>query len=327
MEFADIKMRPTRPDDYCTKSTACKPAAGEPTMFLAFLDKIMGGDKEMIAYLRRVFGYCCTGSTKEHVMFFFFGTGANGKSVLLSTIAGILGDYHKTAPIETFTEQHGSTSHPTELAGFMGARLVTAIETEEGRRWNESRIKALTGGDKISARFMRQDFFEFTPQFKLIVAGNRKPSLRTVDEAMRRRLHMVPFSVTIPPEERDLDLAEKLKAEWPKILTWMIMGCREWYEIGLRPPAAVIDATDEYFEAEDAISNWIEDRCELKPRNWEASGLLFASWKSWAEAASEPVGSQKAFSQKLVARADIIPEKSGHAKTRGFRGICLLENA
>jgi putative DNA primase/helicase len=228
----NLNLRPHQREDYCTKSTAVTAAEGEPALFLAFLDKIMDGDKEMVAYLQRVFGYCCTGATTEHAMFFFYGAGSNGKSVLLSTIAGILGDYHKTASIETFTAQTGS-SHPTDLAHLMGARLVTSIETEEGRRWAESKIKALTGGDAISARFMRQDFFTFKPQFKLIVAGNHKPSLRTVDEAIKRRLHMVPFAVTIPAEERDIDLAEKLKAEWPQILNWMIHGCLEWQHIGL----------------------------------------------------------------------------------------------
>ena len=142
--------------------------------------------------------------------------GVNGKSVLLSTIAGLLGDYHKTAPIETFTASNADR-HPTDLPGLRGARLVTATETEEGRRWAEARIKQLTGGDMISARFMRQDFFEFSPAFKLVIAGNHKPSLRSVDEAIRRRFHLIPFGVTIPAGERDGELADKLRTEWPGI--------------------------------------------------------------------------------------------------------------
>src|SRR5262249_4902153 len=150
----------------------------------------------------RLLGYALTGLTIEHALFFLYGTGANGKSVLMSTVAGILGSYHRTAPIETFTAST-SERHPTDLAGLRGARLVTAVETEEGRRWAESKIKALTGGDRIAARFMRQDFFEFTPQFKLVIAGNHKPGLRSVDEAIRRRFNLVPFTVTIPKAERD----------------------------------------------------------------------------------------------------------------------------
>jgi putative DNA primase/helicase len=123
---------------------------------------------------------------------------------------------------------------------------VTAIETEEGRRWDEAKIKALTGGDRIAARFMRQDFFEYVPAFKLVIAGNHKPSLRSVDESIRRRFNLLPFTVTIPPEERDRDLPEKLKAEWPGILRWMIQGCLEWQRLGLAPPQAVRDATAAY---------------------------------------------------------------------------------
>ena len=156
------------------------------------------------------------------------------QNVFLDAIAGMLGDYHRTAPIETFTAG-ASDRHPTELAGLRGARLVTAIETEEGRRWAEAKIKALTGGDKIAARFMRQDFFESTPQFKLMIAGNHKPGLRSVDEAIRRRFHLVPFTVTIPPDERDRTSMET-QAEWPGILAWMIEGCLEWQRTGLAPP-------------------------------------------------------------------------------------------
>ena len=156
-------------------------------------------------------GYGLTGLTREHALFFGYGTGANGKGVLLSTVAGVLGEYHQTAPIETFTASNGDR-HPTDLAGLRGARLVSATETEEGRRWAESRIKQLTGGDMVAARFMRQDFFEYLPAFKLFIAGNHKPSLRSVDEAIRRRFHLIPFAVTIPPEERDPDLDQKLES-------------------------------------------------------------------------------------------------------------------
>jgi putative DNA primase/helicase len=230
-------VRPHNPLDYATKITAVGPR-GDCPRFLAFLERITGGDRELIAYLQRVLGYSLTGLTREHALFFCHGTGANGKSVLLSTVAGILGDYHRTAPIEAFVATNGDR-HPTDLAMLRGARLVTATETEEGRRWAESRIKQLTGGDTVAARFMRQDFFEYRPQFKLVIAGNHKPSLRSVDEAIRRRFHLIPFAVTIPPEERDADLTEKLKAEWSGILQWMVDGAGEWQAEGLRPPKAV----------------------------------------------------------------------------------------
>jgi putative DNA primase/helicase len=167
-------MRPHRAEDFMTKITAIAPG-GECPLFLAFLDRITRSDREIVAYLQRVFGYALTGLTREHALFFAYGTGANGESVLLSTVAGILGDYHRTAPIETFTAANGER-HPTDLAGLRGARLVSATETEEGRRWAESRVKQLTGGDIISARFMRQDFFEFLPAFKLSSPATISPA-------------------------------------------------------------------------------------------------------------------------------------------------------
>jgi putative DNA primase/helicase len=192
--------------------------------------------------------------------------------------------------------------HPPDLAGLHGARLVTSVETEEGRRWAESKIKALTGGDKIAARFMRQDFFEFTPQFKLVIAGNHKPGLRSVDEAIRWRLNLIPFTVTIPSAERDPDLAQKLRAGWPGILAWAVEGCLAWQRDGLAAPAAVTSATAAYLEAEDATGAWMNERCEEESGAVERSNVLYSSWKDWAEKAGEPIGSQKKLSQKLEDR-------------------------
>jgi putative DNA primase/helicase len=161
------ERRPHDPGYYMTKIAGIAPDAFCPvTNWNSFLDRVTGGDAELIAFLHRVVGYALTGITREHALFFLYGTGANGKTTFLNTVTGAMGDYCRIAPIETFTASAGER-HPTDLAGLRSARLVSAVETEEGRRWAESKIKALTGGDKISARFMRQDFFEFTPQFKL----------------------------------------------------------------------------------------------------------------------------------------------------------------
>ena len=313
------KTRPHRAEDYMTKITAVG-AGGDCPLFLAFLEQITRGDRELVAYLQRVLGYALTGITREHALFFGYGTGANGKSVLLSTVAGLLGDYHRTAPIETFVASH-SERHPTDLAGLRGARLVTATETEEGRHWAEAKIKQLTGGDKISARFMRQDFFDYEPAFKLFIAGNHKPSLRSVDEAIRRRLHMIPFSVTIPPDERDPELAEKLKSEWPGILSWMIQGALAWQAKGLRPPKAVLAATAAYLEAEDAIAAWIDEKCERDPNAWTSSAALFSSWSAWATAAGETIGAQKKLTQALIDRGFTIKNTT---KARGLNGLRIL---
>ena len=184
----------------------------------------------------------------------------------------------------------------------------------------ESRIKQLTGGDTVAARFMRQDFFEYRPAFKLIIAGNHKPSLRSVDEAIRRRFHLIPFAVTIPPAERDGELTEKLKDEWPGILAWMIEGCLEWQSEGLQPPVAVIEATDAYLTAEDAMAAWLDEKCERSPNAWTSSTLLFGSWSAWATAAGELVGSQKRLSQKLEDRGFT---KKDTNKAKGFLGLNL----
>ena len=191
------KLRQHRSNEYITKITAVTPRKGRRRRWPVFLRRIMAGDRELIRYLQRVAGYALTGDTREHALFFFHGTGANGKGVFISTLTNIMGDYATTAPIETFIASHNDR-HPTDLASLRGARLVNAQEIEQGKAWAESKIKALTGGDKISARFMRQDFFEFYPVFKLFIAGNHKPGLRTVDEAIRRRMNLIPFKVTIP---------------------------------------------------------------------------------------------------------------------------------
>ena len=318
LDLRSGKVRPHNPSDHCTKSTTVSPE-GECPAWLAFLARVTGGDIDLQSFLQRVLGYALTGDTTAHALFFLFGNGANGKSVAVDTVSGIMGDYHQTAPIETFTHST-SERHPTELARLRGARLVTAVETEEGRRWAESRIKALTGGDKIAARFMRQDFFEFTPQFKLVIAGNHKPALRSVDEAIRRRFNLIPFGITIPAEERDPNLRDKLKAEWPGILRWMVEGCLAWQSQGLAAPAAVREATSAYLEAEDALSVWVEERCIRDANAWTTAAELFSAWKTWADGTGEFVGSAKRFSQNLETRGfQPVRKTSG----RGFQGLAL----
>ncbi len=316
----DLRTGDARPHlrgDYMTKQTAVS-AECECPLWRTFLDRVTNGDTELQLFLQRVVGYALTGITREHAIFFMYGTGANGKSVFLNTVAGFLRDYHTTASMEVFLESK-TDKHPTELAALRGARLVTSSETEQGRRWAESRIKTLTGGDRIAARFMRQDFFEFVPAFKLLVAGNHKPSLRSVDEAIRRRLHLIPFTVTIPPDERDETLAERLKAEWPGILAWAVDGAVEWGLQGLMPPEAVRVATEEYLTAEDALTLWIEECCYVGPGMSGTAGGLFKSWRGWCERTGEWSGSQKRFSLALQDRG--YRQSRGHGGVRGFIGV------
>jgi putative DNA primase/helicase len=295
------ECRPHRGSDYITRITNTG-AGGASPLWRTFLNKVTGGDEQLQSFLKRVIGCALTGITRDHSLFFLYGTGANGKSVFLNTIAGVLRDYHRTAPIEAFTAT-SMDRHPTELAGLRGARLVTAVETEEGRQWAESKIKALTGGDKVAARFMRQDFFEFIPQFKLMIAGNHKPGLRSVGEAIRRRLKLIPFTVTIPPAERDDTLAERLKSEWPGILAWAIEGCKDWQrQGGLAPPNAVTEATAQYLDEQDALSAWVGECCTLHPDARETATRLFKSWSQWAQAAGIPPGRRTDFLDQLRNR-------------------------
>ena len=216
-------LRPADPTDMLTRCTSVTPAAqADCPRWLRFLDDATQGDAELIAYLQRFTGYGLTGLTTEHMLMFVHGSGQNGKSTFVNALRRIFGDYAVFAPAETFAASHHDR-HPTELAMLRGARLVVASETEEGRAWAEARVKALTGGDPITARFMRKDFFTFIPTFKLLIVGNHKPVLKNVDEAMRRRIHIVPF--LHKPPQPDPCLGEALRVEGPGILRWAVDGC------------------------------------------------------------------------------------------------------
>jgi putative DNA primase/helicase len=314
----DLKTGRTRANDRAdrmTKITTATPR-GECPQWRSFLNDVTGGDQKLQDYLQRMVGYALTGSTREHALFFLYGTGANGKSVFVNTLADILGDYATNAPMDTFMETR-TDRHPTDMAGLRGARFVAAIETEQGRRWAESKVKNLTGGDKIAARFMRQDFFEFFPQFKLFVAGNHKPAIRNIDEAMKRRLHLIPFTITVPPEKRDKHLQQKLLAERDGILAWALEGCLAWQRLGrLDPPQQVLDATDEYFEEEDAIGEFLDEDCQQSAVAREAISAIYQRWRERAERRGEYVGTSRWLTQQLINR--------GFARTRLHGGAKAL---
>jgi putative DNA primase/helicase len=285
--------------------TAVDPAdAPDCETFRKFLLEIMDKDAEKVAFLQRFWGYALTGDASEEALIFGYGTGANGKGVSVNTIAKVMGGYAISATMDTFTVSK-TERHPTELARLRGKRLVTASETEEGKSWDESRIKRLTGRDPVPARFMRKDFFEFLPAFKLFIVGNHKPKLRTIDEAIRRRFLLVPFAVTIPEDQRDRHFADKLRPEWPGILRWLIEGCLEWQRIGLQPPASVIETTQSYFDTQDLLGQWLDERCVCRPDDHTLHAtvkVLYASWKEFADARGEYAGGSKQFSDALENR-------------------------
>jgi putative DNA primase/helicase len=262
------------------------------------------------------------GATSEHVLLFLYGTGANGKGVFINTIVNIFGDYAVVAPMDLFMASKHER-HPTEIAKLRGARLVVAQETEKGRHWDTVKIKMLTSEDKLTGRFMRQDFFDFRPTHKLIISGNHKPNLRTVDEGMRRRLLLVPFTVTIPPDERDPHLVDKLKPEYPAILRWILDGCLEWQRSGLGVPDVVRKASDQYFDEQDTLGLFLEAWAIRNVNAFTTTADLFKAWKTWCEQRNHHVGTERGFSDDL---ADHGFERGRTGHDRGFKGIALRPN-
>jgi putative DNA primase/helicase len=311
-------LKPVR-EQYITAQCAVTPATGQPAKWLEFLQRVTAGDDSLIDFLHRCAGYWLTGSAREHSLTFLYGTGANGKSVFMRTLGGILGvestQYAASCQMTVFTESK-MERHSTELARLRGARLVIAEETAGGAKWDQAKIQWLTGEGSVTARFMRQDDFTFKPQFKLLFAGNHKPMLRSVDEAIKRRFHLVPFTVTIPAEERDHQLYEKLREEWPQILAWMIEGCAKWQKYALSPPSCVIEATENYLETEDALGQWVDECCD-RIEGASDSADLWRSYSQWCEKNGEHAWSRRSWANALVER--------GFAARKGAKGRRMID--
>ena len=310
------ELRPAHRDDFASKSAAIGPGGECPT-WLKFLDDTTGGDQEMQSYLARMAGYCLTGSVAEHVFFFVYGTGGNGKGVFINQLDWMLKSYSRVAQMETFTEQR-FTKHATEIAYFQGARLVTAQETEEGKRWNESRVKTMTGGDSITANHMHKDPFTFQPTFKLLFAGNHKPALRNIDEAIKRRMHLIPFDITVPAKDRDPMLSRKLQAEAGGILSWAIAGCLDWQKQMLNPPERVLATTQEYFQSEDTMGNFFDECCHIGQFLQVRTTSLYSQYQGWAKRTGEYALPRKRFLDILRIRDLHSEKKSGEQVVIGI---------
>jgi len=313
-------MRPHDPDDRMTRMTAVAPDGQVKTpLWDRFMAEVTGGNAALQSFLREVEGYLLTGLTDEHAMFFLWGEGGNGKSTYVGTIGDIMGSYRTVAAPDMLMAVRYQ-AHPTELAAIRGARLVTASETEQGRHWAEAKVKAMTGGDRLTARFMREDFFDFDPTHKLVVIGNHKPMLYAVDTAIRRRFNLILFVAKIAVV--NLRLREDLVAEWPGIIHRMIQGGLAWQISGLRQPDCVAQATDDYMEAEDVRGAWMAERTERRGRtSFVQSDVLYADWRRWAEARGEQPGPMKALVE-YIAGHGIRQHKTKHA--RGFIGLALV---
>jgi putative DNA primase/helicase len=294
------------PGHYISKQTICAPAEGEPVRWLQFLDEIFAGDQGVIDFIQILCGYALTGKSKEEKLFFLYGSGANGKSKFLEALTYIWNDYATRIAPGTLLNK-GFSEHPTEIAKLAGARLAIGSELPAGEIWDDQKLKELTGGDTLTARFMRQDFFEFTPQFTLLFAGNHIPEMKHVGEAERRRFILIPFNVTIPSEKRDTNLGEKLKEEAGQILTWCIEGAGMYYKSGLNIPPSILKASQDYLDSEDVVGEFL--KTQLKPmsgKEVEISPLVKAANDWFSDNNHNKIVDPKSLKKELRDRGKCI---------------------
>ena len=325
------EIRPGDPDDCISRCTAVAPILLDKFVFSRdcpqwqkFLNEALDGDPEAIRFIQMWFGYSLTGVTTEQALLFVYGPGGSGKSTAINTAAEVAGEYAISVATSTLTANK-HVAHAEELARLDGPRMAWASETEKGRAWAENRIKNLTGGDKITARFMRQNSFEFKPQFKLVIVGNNQPSLTNIDEAIKRRFLILPFDHA--PKKKDEMLSQKLRAEWPGILSWMIQGCLDWHKNGLIRPEVIRRATDAYFAEQDIFSQWIDECCNTGDNLADTSANLWESWSNYACRHGEDSGSRtRTFPETLKQRKYApIKDKCG-IRGRGFRGLAVAKS-
>ncbi|MDQ5911060.1 MAG: putative primase/helicase [Pseudomonadota bacterium] len=278
-------------------------ATAAPT-WLQFLNSTFSGDADLIGFVQRAVGYSLTGDVREQVLLICHGVGSNGKSVFLNILQKLLGALaFQAAPDLLMADKQ--RRHPTEQADLFGKRLVVCQETGEGRRFNETLVKQLTGGDTITARRMHEDFWQFKPTHKLWLSTNHKPEIRGTDHAIWRRIRLIPFNVTFTddgPARKDPDMEAKLTAELPGILAWAIAGCLDWQRYGLRPPAAVAEATAGYQAEMDVLAAWLGECCIVGKRYEAKAADLYASYCRWCEQSGERPETQRKWGMRLTER-------------------------
>ncbi len=307
------KLRDHCREDFCMKLA---PVSFEPkakaTKWNAFLKRIMNEKKSLVKFLQRAVGYALTGKTLEQVLFILYGAGSNGKSTFLDAISAMLGPYAKQAPFDTFLARKGERI-PNDLAGLVGMRFVTAVEAEKGKRLSEATIKQITGGDKVSARFLFGEWFEFYPAFKLFLSCNDKPIIRGRDHAIWRRPKLIPFNVVIPDGQQDKELGEKLRLEASGILNWSIKGCLEWQRSGLEVPEEVTHATESYREEMDVLVDFLDEKCSIASDLKIKATDLFKFYCDWCKENSESPLPRREFVSSL--------EQRGLTRNKGTAGI------
>ncbi len=318
------QLREHRREDLITKLSPVEydPAARAPT-WDAFLGRVLPGE-ELRGFVQRAVGYSATGDTSEQCMFIHHGPGANGKSTFQETASAALGDYAMRTPTETLLVKR-SGGVPNDVARLKGARLITASETEEGRRLAESLVKDLTGQDTISARFMWAEWFDFKPTHALHLSTNHKPEIRGTDPAIWRRIRLVPWGVTIPPAEQDKKLPEKLRDELPGVLAWIVCGCSAWLREGLQAPEEVRKATRAYRAEMDVLAAFLADCCLRDEDETAFAGELWGAWKLWCEETGEYAGTQKRFGGQLAERG-FLNHRDSRTGRKVWSGLALRSN-
>ncbi len=329
--IVDLRTGATRPADPAalhTRSTRCVPdQSADTSMWMMFLSQTFGNNVELVSYLQRLLGYSATGRVGAHVLPFAYGSGGNGKGVFLEAVSGVLGDYATTAPVG-FLMKQAHVGHETEIARLAGARMVLCSEVNEGDQFDEAKVKQLTGGDTLTARFMRADHFSFRPTHHLWLMGNHKPEVRSGGRAFWRRLRLVPFLHEVSEDKVIDDLQNILIGEHgPAVLAWIVAGAAAYMDSGLRDPESVTAATSEYAKDQDTVARFVEDCCHLgggdlvRVRTTDVR----QAYERWCTAGGETGVTPKALTTALRTRFGVEPVK-GAKGTRFYAGMCLLEN-
>src|SRR5215210_4975916 len=294
------ELREHRREDLITKLATVEyaPEAKAPAWHRT-LERVLPS-AALRAFFKKLCGYALTGDVSEQLLAVLYGTGANGKSTVLNALLTVLGDYGMQAAPDLLVAKKGN--HPTELADLFGMRFVASIEVEDGSRLAESLVKQLTGGDRVKARRMRQDFWEFEPTHKVLMACNHKPQVRGTDNAIWRRIKLVPFTETIPPAEQDKHLPDKLRAEAAGILAWAVEGCLEWRREGLQAPEEVREATGAYRAEMDLLGAFLRECCRKDPDENTGTQDLYKAYRLWCEEGGERPEGKRKFSSRLKER-------------------------
>jgi putative DNA primase/helicase len=298
------EFRPGRREDFITKQAGVSyDFNARCPEWLKFLDTVTGGDRELQAYLQRVIGYTLTGSVQEEVMFVLYGIGNNGKSTFRETLHALLGDYALSSDASLMTERKGPGGATEEIARLKGCRFVAVNETNENDRLHEARIKFTTSQDTITARNLYGHFFDFFPTHKTFVTTNHKPIVRGTDEGIWRRLHLIPFTVTIPKSAVKKDFRERrLMPELAGILNWAIEGVAAYLKEGLNPPMIVRAATDEYRQDMDVVGQWLEEHCVRDPGASTPTSIAYDDYFRWAQAETSWTLTQLRWRRNLTDR-------------------------